>query len=163
MSVDRYFYLWIKLARVRGALYKVREQELKPYALKPEHSLIFFMVKTLKNKATPAEIARQTFRRPHTVSVVINRLVKLGLLSKKNNPKQKNSVIISLTPEGERIYRHARKRKSMIKVISRLSQKEYDQLERCLDVLLKAGGEELGVGHIPILPELNNYNKGEKK
>ena len=153
---DRYYYLWMVLARARGALYRVREMELRPYGLRPEHALILLMVRKLKDKATPAEVARHTFRKPHTISVVVKGLAKRGLINKRKDPRRKNRVILSLTNEGEKIYRQAMKREAIERIMSHLSDKECEQLNACLHTLLDAAGAELGLGNISVLPKFKD-------
>ena len=153
---DRYYYLWVVLARTRDATYRVREMELKPYGLKPEHSLILLMVRKLKDKATPAEVARHTFRKPHTISVVVKGLVKRGFLKKGKDPKRKNLVILSLTREGEKVFQQAMKREAIERIMSHLSDKECEQLNTCLHKLIDAAGKEIGLDHVPVLSGLTD-------
>lgn len=87
---DKYFKTWMTIQRARHAIYLVREKELEPYGVSPEQASILHAVGVLGNNATPAEIARWIYRKPHTVSIIINRMLSRGLLKKSRDLPNKN-------------------------------------------------------------------------
>jgi len=50
---------------------------------------VLFVVRNMKTAATPAEISRRLFREPHTVSELIKRMEKQGLVRKKKDLEKK--------------------------------------------------------------------------
>ncbi len=54
-----------------------------------------------KNHETISEISRQTSLANNTVSIMINGMVKKGLVKRKTNPKDRRQTIVSLTEYGE--------------------------------------------------------------
>ena len=60
------------------------------------------MAKALGNKCTPAKMSRILVRQPHTVSAIIDRMVKNGFLKKVKDMERKNWVRVIVTEKGEK-------------------------------------------------------------
>ena len=150
--LGKYYYLWVTLARTRDAIYRCREIELAKYGISPEQALILLIVRSLDNYATPAEISRHIFRKPNTVSVIVNGMAKKGLLKKSRDLHRRNLVRISLTEEGEEAYRRMTIRESIIRIMSGLSEEDVDTFQYYLNFLIAKAKTELGMATIPILP-----------
>jgi len=149
---EKYYYLWVTLARARDAIYRCRETELAQFGISPEQALILVIVRSLNNHATPAEISRHIFRRPNTVSVIVSGMVKKGLLKKGKDLHRRNLVRISLTEKGEDAYQRTTIQKSILKMMSSMSEAEVDKFQYYVNLLLARAKTELGMENIPILP-----------
>ena len=88
------------LRQTADCVYKAREAELKKYKLTPEQAGALVCIRSLGNKATPAELSRWLFRKRNSITVLLNRMQKLGLVDKKVNKDRKNSITVSLTKKG---------------------------------------------------------------
>lgn len=150
--LEKYYYLWVTLARARDAIYRCREIELAKYGISPEQALILLIVRSLNNYATPAEISRHIFRRPNTVSVMVNGMVKKGLLQKNKDSHRKNLVRLSLAEKGEEAYQCTTMRESITKIMSDMSEDDTDKFQYYLSFLIAKAKTELGMATIPILP-----------
>ena len=142
---DKDFDEWLLLNRARYAVYRARELELQRYGLTPEQSQILFVVRGLKEDATPATISRETFLKSHTISAIVSRMEDKGLLKKTNDLKHKNQVRVSITKKGEEAYQLSSKRGPIHRVMNALSQTERKQLGPLLEKILFAASEELGL------------------
>ena len=142
---DKDFDLWLLLTRARYAVYRTRELELLRYNLTPEQAQVLFVVHSLKENASPAAIARATFLKSHTISAILDRMEKKDLIKKGRDPKHKNQIRVSLTDKGLEAYRLSAKRGPIHRIINNLNNEEREQLNRILDKMLYAAGEELGL------------------
>ncbi len=130
-SVDQKYKLWILLHQARDALFNAREKELSQYGITTMESRVIFVIQILGKKATPAEIARWMYRQHHTVSALLGRMERKGLITKARTEQQgkKKGWIIGLTNKGETAYRQSTKRESIYGSMSSLSEHELQQLE----------------------------------
>jgi len=144
---DKDYELWVLLAQAREAMYKARQKELRLYNLSPRQSAVLFIIRAIGDKVTPAEISRWLLREPHSVSEIISRMEKQGLLKKVRDLYRKNLVRIELTEKGSEAYNQAIKRDSIHTIMSALSDEERRQfstmLEKIRDRALKESGKEL--------------------
>ena len=139
------------LGQTAYAIRNIRKKELHKYKVPIRHSAVFFAVEAIGDRATPASISRWLLREPHTVSELLKRMEKKGLIKKVKDLDRKNKIRIGMTKKGQRAYRDSLKRESSSKVINCLSQKERQQLKSLLEKLRNRAFEELGVKDKPRL------------
>lgn len=143
-----YTLSWL-LMYVRHALDKARSKELRSLGLRitPEQAAVLFVVKATGPKVTPAEISRWLLREPHTVSSLLDRMEKAGLLRKVRDLERKNMVRVVLTRKGQQVYLKSSKREVYHRVMSSLSKKERQQLGSYLIILLDKVMREFESGY----------------
>jgi len=144
-SADQDYNLWVLLQQVGHAAFKARQKELNQYSISNTQAMVLFVIQAIGNKATPAEISRWVFREPHTVSGLLNRMEKEGLVRKVKDLERKNLVRVSITEKGQQAYHQSTKIESIRKVISSLSEEERQQLRSSLETLRDKALKELGV------------------
>lgn len=136
LLADKKFNLWLLLVQTRDAMFKARAKELSPYGITSVEAGVLFSIQAISqdtgNKITPAELSRWMFREHHTVSALLNRMEKKGLIKKTKDSHIKTQWRISVTEKGQEAYRQATKRKVIHTVMSTLSEKERQQLELSL-------------------------------
>ena len=142
---DRDYNLWVLLHQVSDIIFNARESELQQDGLPATQAEVLFVVKAIGDKVTPAQISRIMFRRPHSVSGIINRMVKAGLVKKTKNLEKKNLIRVTMTEKGQQAYKQALKRKSVQKIMSALSEAERQKLKSLLETLRSKGLKELGI------------------
>ena len=143
-STDRDYALWLLLLKVRRCISKAGGKELSPYDITPEQAGVLFIVQALNSKTTPAEISRLTFREPHTVSVLISRMEKKGLIKKVKDMDKRNMIRIAITEKGEEAYKQSTQRTPIHNIMSVLSEAERQQLMSFLQRLRDQALKELG-------------------
>ena len=143
VTADKDYKLWILLLRVRDLGFQVRQNELAEYNISPRQSAMLFAIKDAGPNATPAEIARRTFRKPHSVSEILKRMEKDGLVKKNRASGGGNRVIVALTKKGQHAFRMSAKRDSIHRMISALSDTQRRQLKSCLMTLWNSALTEL--------------------
>ena len=134
-NMDRDCKLWVVVHQAARALNRYKEKELNDYGITPIESAVMFVVKALKEKATPAEIARWLLREPHTVSGLLIRMEKDGWITKTKDLERKNMIRIAVTKKGEKVHRESARASNAIQLLSCLSEKERDTLLACLEKL----------------------------
>jgi DNA-binding MarR family transcriptional regulator len=151
---DKDYELWVLLAQAGEAMYKARQRELRRYNLSPRQSAVLFIIRAIGDKVTPAEISRWLLRESHSVSEIISRMEKQGLLKKVKDLDRKNLVRIELTEKGSEAYNRAIKRESIHKTMSALSDEERRQFSSTLktirDRAIQESGKEIEVPFPPL-------------
>jgi DNA-binding MarR family transcriptional regulator len=131
------------LNQTTETIFRARQKELDQYNISTSQGAVLFITKALGEKATISEISRWLFRKPHTVSEIVSRMEKRGLLKKTKNPKRKDIIKIMLTTKGLEVYQKSKKRQSFQNIISSLSHEEQQQMIQYLQKLKSSAVEEL--------------------
>ena len=147
VAIDRDYELWVLLHQACDAMIRTRENALRPAGITRIQAAVLFIVKAVKVPATPAEISRWLFREPHTVSGLLDRMEKRGLVRKVNDLERKNLIRVEITEKGEEAYRRSKELKVIRKTLSRLSPKERDNLRAYVKTLRDDALQELGLRH----------------
>jgi DNA-binding MarR family transcriptional regulator len=149
--------LWALLDRTRFAISRLRELELAQFGLTIEQSSILYILTLHSGFVTVKDLEDITMRRQHSVSALINGIVKMGLVSKVKNPGEKRFKI-GMTGEGEELFKRITI-SSMAKIFSSLGVTERQQLVNCLKPLLERGRYLMGIQYKPpILQYLTGKN-----
>ena len=136
------------LWQTRDALYKTRQNELRQFGVTISEAAVLFFVSILGPKITPMKISQWLFREPQSVSELINRMYKKGLVKKTKDLKKKNMVRVSLTEKGKAIYKNTVKTRFVIgNILNCLSEEEKKQLWDLLDKVRNYAVEDLNLKH----------------
>jgi DNA-binding MarR family transcriptional regulator len=131
------------LNQTTETIFRARQKELNQYNISTSQGAVLFITKALGDKATISAISRWLLRKPHTVSEIVNRMEKRGLLKKTRATNRKSIIQVSLTPEGLDIYRKSKKRESFRNILSSLSLDERQQMVGYLKKLKESAVNEL--------------------
>ncbi len=152
-STDQNYNLWTLLAQTREAMFKAGQKELRRYNITGRKAAVLFIIQAIGYEATPAEIARWLFRESHTVSELLNRMEKQGLVRKVKDLDRKNLVRVELTAKGQEARSLIMKREAIHRIMSSLSEKQRQQLTSLLRTLRDTALKELTiVRKIPFPP-----------
>jgi MarR family transcriptional regulator, organic hydroperoxide resistance regulator len=142
---DKDYNLWILLTRARNLVFRARELELQRYGLTPEQAIILHIIHNSKEKLTPADVARLIFRRPHTVSAMLDRMEEKGFINKATDSNRKNMIRIEMTEKGDEAYGLTTKRGPIHRIMGTLEKEERDRLSQSLDNIITKTSDELGI------------------
>jgi DNA-binding MarR family transcriptional regulator len=142
-SIGRNLELVRLLSLVRDALLKARQKELEQYNIHVRRAALLLTVQALGDKATSVELARRLLRERHTVSELLSKMEKDGLLRKVKDLDRKNLVRVVLTDKGREVYNHSSKVASIRNIMTVLSEEERQKLRSLLQVLLHAALQEI--------------------
>jgi DNA-binding MarR family transcriptional regulator len=148
-SYDQEFDLGTMLEQAQQAFFASRERELAQYSVSPMKATVLYIVDQIGSEATPAEISRWILRRSHTVSGLLDRMEKDGLITKNKNLSKKNLVRVTITDKGKKALKQAMKRDTQRKIFSSLVQKDKEQL---YSLLLKIRDKGLKLSGFPKPP-----------
>ena len=127
--------LRVLLRQASEAIQTARNRELSRYGIKFRQGAILFYIKVVsksEGEATPGKIAKWMLRKPDTVSRILVRMEKEGLIIKS---RRKNETIVTLTEKGEQAYIQSTIRKTLREIMSCLSIEERQQLHLSLKKL----------------------------
>lgn len=143
--IDREYELWVLLHQACDATRRARDNELKEFGISRMQAAILFIVKAVKGPATPAEISRWLFRKPHTVCGILERMEKQGLVRQVRDLERKNMIRVVITEKGDEAYQRSRELRVIRTILSSLSPEQRDTLRPYLETLRNKALEELGV------------------
>ena len=143
LSVDQYYDLWNLLSEVRDAIVKTREMEASQSGISASQTQVLFFIQTVDGPLTPAQLSRLLFRESQSVSGILSRMEKRGLIKRVKDLDKKNQVRIVMTEKGRQVYSRSTKRRSIQRIMSSLSKEERQQLKSLLQVLMDRTLKEL--------------------
>lgn len=147
LSTDREYELWVLLHQACDAMIRARENELRKFGISRMQAAVLFIVKAVEGPAIPAEISRWLFREPHTVSGLLERMEKQGLVRRVKDLERKNMIRVVITEKGEEAYQGSRELKVIRTILFCLSAEQRDNLRPYLETLRNKALGELGVKH----------------
>ncbi len=144
--------LWLLLTHARYAVFRAREKELQRYGVSPEQVGLLFVVQALGNKATPAALSRYILRQPHTVSALVDRMARRGLVKKVKDLDRKNLVRVVMTEKGQKTYELSTKRGPIHRILNTLSPEERKSFKDYLERILAKARKEIGMDRDELPP-----------
>ena len=141
---DKDYELFILLCEAREVITSARAKELRKYNANPAQASILHVLHVFGNGFMPADIARKLIRKPHSISEMLQKMKKNGLVKIIRNNEIRNRRLVILTEKGCELYAKTTLRKSIHKVLSVLSEEEKQQLHLYLQKLKDSALKELG-------------------
>ena len=145
LSANEALRLWVLLGQTRDLIRNAIRKELEQINVTSRQAGVLMVLQANTERLTPAEISRQLFREPHTISAVLKRMEKQGWLTRQKDLNKKNMIRVALTEEGRKLYFKTSNRKAINKIFFCLSEEEVTQLSSCLDKLKRRGMKEIGM------------------
>ena len=156
VPADEDFKLWRFLDHTRYAISRVREIELARFGLSPEQAYVLDLLTDRGGSTTMNDIMDMTLRQHHTISTLVDRMAKRGLIEKKRSQTDGRRYSIVITKNGRELFRKVT-RASIVMAFSPLSKEEKRELSALLNRLLIKAYElngkqfDLAVEEIPCL------------
>ena len=143
IKADKDYTLLTLLLQVADIFVKIRERELLPQNLSATSAAILFLIEAMGKDVTPARISRMLLREPHSISGILMRMEKQGLIKRAKNMERKNLIRVTLTTKGENALKQSMKKEGVKHVLSRLSEEQRRQLKQALTILKENGMKDL--------------------
>ena len=150
--IDEDIELWRWIGELRHLMHKVRRQELREYNITPVQSHVIFVILALQDMATSTQIARWLFRESHSITEILNRMEKDGLVERIKDLRKKSMVRLQLTKKGLEIHSKTTKFDSIHNALSVLSKEERFQLKTLLEKVWLKTRDDLGLEHVSPFP-----------
>lgn len=116
------------ILQIRDLLTKVKNNEFRRHGLTIRQFAVLDLVSIIGDGATPSEISIKLMRQPHSVSRLLMRMEKKGLVSRTKNQEVRTNLNIALTDKGRRLLEKARNTDTTRDIRSCLSDEEFQQL-----------------------------------
>jgi DNA-binding MarR family transcriptional regulator len=136
-SGNRVLRLWLLLHRVRDGIVLCEDSVFGKYGLTTEQFSVLAAVKSRGGSLTPIGLATILARKPNSVSMLVDRMVKAGLVRRTRDRKDRRVVNVYLTSKGEKALEPAAPAgwEFIQKILSPLSDKDKEALNTMLEVL----------------------------
>jgi DNA-binding MarR family transcriptional regulator len=136
--------LWALLHQTSHAIERAREQEISQLGISMMQAAVMWVIRTAEPPVTPTKIARWLFRRPNTVSALLDRMEKRGLVRRVNTPHGRSMKELQLTDKGEELRRKSIEHMRVVdNIMSSLSDEEVGILITALQKLRARSFAEL--------------------
>jgi len=159
-STDQDYNLWALFRQTRDAMVKARDRELEKHGTSTIQAAVLFTVQDIGPDATPAEISRRLVREPHSISGLLSRMEKQGLIKRVKDLPKRNMVRITLTQKGKELYEYSTQRITMHETFSAISDEEkrvlWDYLQRLRDKAFKLAGISYEMPFPPPISDLED-------
>jgi DNA-binding MarR family transcriptional regulator len=117
-----------------------------------------FIAEATDSPVIITDLAPSLYRSINSVSSIVDRMEKSGLIKKIRNLPDRRAIRLKMTPKGRQIFNQALKpsREQIKKIFSVYSEDEMKTLLFLLKKLKAKAGEECAVEPVKVDPELSN-------
>ncbi len=112
-----------------------RTRELAARDLSMMRAAVLLVLQVRDNNATPTEISQWLLREPHTISALLDRMERDGLIRRYRDLHKRNTVRVAMTEKGRTAYQESLERQTFHDVMSVLSEEEREQLRSVMTKL----------------------------
>jgi DNA-binding MarR family transcriptional regulator len=137
---------WVLLRQAYNLILKCEDRVFSEYKLTTEQHTVLMTIKHISGPVRITDIARWLDRSVNSVSMIIDRMVKAGLVTRKRDRKDRRTVFVSMTSKAEKAYVPAtaagwgltqeilsplsdEDKRTLIRILEALRDKAYDYLE----------------------------------
>jgi DNA-binding MarR family transcriptional regulator len=142
-TADSDYELWTMIIHATDLIYDIREKELARYGITPRQAGILTVLDDFGGNVKLADIAQVSNREPNSISTLVQRMERNGLVTKQRDQQRKNVIRVSLTSKGEEVLPLVSNRRSLHRIFSSLSDEEIAQVKASLNKLMARGLLEL--------------------
>jgi DNA-binding MarR family transcriptional regulator len=143
ISRDIEHYAWWLIGRARHIMLKARQKELDPYEISPQQAHIIDALYYFGDKATLNQLAKDLDRGAASVSALLSRLEKDGIVKKSRENRKSVLKKFDLTEKGINIQKITSQRVSVQKIMSVLSEEQLQQLILMLQIIISSSEKYL--------------------
>jgi len=144
LAPDEYFMLWVLIAQNRDAILRARERDYARYGISNERRALLYIIQNNGGRTTPVEIARDLFRELHSVTEMLKRMEKDGLVS-RHKGSGRSKVEVEMTEKGRDVFKQSLHNETDERIFSILTPKERKRLASYLFRLRRRVFQDLGI------------------
>jgi DNA-binding MarR family transcriptional regulator len=126
------FQLWRLLDSTRYMIFRSRELELARLGLTPEQAFTLDILQSSGGSSTINQIVSMTQRQHNSISTLVDRMARQGMVRKTRSRKDRRTLRVSLTEKGHDLFVKI-PRDSIKNAFSCLEDKEKNVLTAYLD------------------------------
>ena len=137
---------WVLLRQAYNLILRCEDRVFSEYKLTTEQHTVLMAIKHISEPVRITDIARWVDRSVNSVSMIVDRMVKAGLVRRVRDRKDRRTVFVSMTNKAEKAYIPAttagwgliqeilsplsdEDKRTLIGILEALSDKAYDYLE----------------------------------
>ena len=135
LFADRDYRLWALFHQTRHIIHEALKKEMEPLGVSPRQVAALLIIEAIEKPATPSRISYWLMRDRASVSVLLDRMERKGLINKNRDQANKNLIAVTLTDKGKRVYHRILNSEIIHDMFSALSDEQHQQLMGCLDIL----------------------------
>ena len=141
---------WVLLRQVYNLVLKCEDQVFSKYGLTTEQHAVLMAIKHINGPVRITDIARWLDRSVNSVSMIIDRMVKAGLVRRVRDRKDRRTVFVTMTSKAEKIYVPSTGAGWGLvqEILSPLSDEDKLTLIRLLEMLRDKTYDYLGSGEV---------------
>ncbi len=143
-NIDEYYELWLLLSQTRSAVFKARHKKFGQY-MHPNQAAALVMIWLYDGQATSTILSNHLFLEPHSISELVERMRKKGLVTKTKDKALGNVVRVSVMEKGLKMCSELVHTEFIRGLMLELSARQRKQLRSCLSILFRATLRELGI------------------
>ena len=121
---NQQYDFWLLLNRGRDLSNLVTDKYLWKYGISQVEFATLFCVSSMGEEVTPSDLARQLFRNRNTISYILKRLEKRGLVKLTKNKNKKNQVNITTTEYAKEILNYMNENELINRIANSFSDEE---------------------------------------
>lgn len=133
--LDSNYNLYLLLYLTHTALFNARYQEIKEFGLTSMEMALLTVVDGLGDAATPSEISRWMMRRRPTISGLLDRMERNGLVKRSARRDSRKLKRVTMTEKGRKALNKAREKDIWQTIIGSLADDDFKQLWSLLEKL----------------------------
>jgi DNA-binding MarR family transcriptional regulator len=134
------------LQRTRDLLFRCEDQVVAEFGITAEQYSVLMAMKSLDDPVKVTDVARRLERKVNSVSMLVDRMVNAGLVTRERDLPDRRAVRLGLTQKGRKACERATP--AVLRLIdgllSPLSQKDTDTLVKLLETLRQSARRHLG-------------------
>jgi DNA-binding MarR family transcriptional regulator len=148
-QADEFFRLFVLVAQTRDAILRARQVEYEPYGVSNERRSLLWVIQSYGGQATPTEISRRFLRELQSITEMLKRMEKDGLVT-SHSCSGRSRKVVRLTDKGSETLKQSLHNETDERIFSILTPDERDQLAASLIKLRGQALEELGVTDVEL-------------
>jgi DNA-binding MarR family transcriptional regulator len=149
-NIPTKYTIWRVLDHTRYMIFRLREKELAKVGLTPEQAQVLDIIYEAGGSTSINTIVRATQRQHNSMSTLITRMTRLGLVRKTRTRRDKRVYRVTLTEKGATAYL-AKPNEYINQVFSCLTEKENNELHSYLRRVFIHAYELAGIEFYPNL------------
>lgn len=143
-AADDPFLLWVLIAQTKDAMLKARQRDYARFGISDDRRAILYIIMTNGGSATPVMIARNLFRELHSVTEMVKRMEKDGLVERRKGTGR-SRVEVVITQQGRHVFEQSRHNETDQRIFSALTKQERERLSQYLWKLRSRVLQDLGI------------------
>ena len=142
--------VWVLLRQVHNLVSRCEDQVFSKHGLTTEQHGVLMAIKHINGPVRITDIARWLDRSVNSVSMIVDRMVKAGLLRRTRDRKDRRTVFVTITSKAEKAYIPATVAgwELVQEILSSLSDEDKLTLVKLLETIRDKTYEYLGASGI---------------